>query len=376
MALQRPARRCHPAPPRDEPPEDGAGSLASQLQRRVHVTVEGGQQQAVLLRDGRMPRFPGRHRLPGPVDLSREGVQIGQIHVGQREVRAADGGDLVRVTERAGGHSGRLSPDDERLAVVFGDNVQLPDLFVGTLRVRARVTVSGNDAFFDHPLVAPEIVSFDHPDGGPLWAALFGPEEPAAEHPAVLHIHGGGYRQFAHRGWSVYGWALHLGLVNYLVQQGYTVLDFDYRGSAGYGRGYRTDIAGAMGMSDVDVDAAAARWLADEHGVDPGRIGIYGVSYGGFMTLMAQFRYPGVFAAGIARAPVTDWAHYNDPWTSRILGLPHENPEAYRRSSPIHHADGLRTPCSSPTDWWTTTSTSRTPPGWCSASSSWSRTSR
>ena len=59
------------------------------------------------------------------------------------------------------------------------------------------------------------------------------------------------------------------------------------------------------------------------------------------MTLMSQFRYPGVFAAGIARAPVTDWAHYSDGWTSRILGVPHENAEAYRRSSPIYYAEGL-----------------------------------
>jgi dipeptidyl aminopeptidase/acylaminoacyl peptidase len=75
--------------------------------------------------------------------------------------------------------------------------------------------------------------------------------------------------------------------------------------------------------------------------VDPGRIGIYGVSYGGFLTLTSLFRYPGVFSAGVARAAVTDWAHYSDGWTSRILGVPHENPEAYRRSSPIYYAEGL-----------------------------------
>jgi len=139
----------------------------------------------------------------------------------------------------------------------------------------------------------------------------------------------------------VYGWAQHLGLINYLVQQGYTVLDFDYRGSAGFGRDYRTDIARSMGIKDADGAVAAAHYLVDERGIDPARIGIFGVSYGGFMTLMAQFRYPGVFAAGIARAAVTDWAHYSDQWTSRILGVPHEAPEAYELSSPIYYADGL-----------------------------------
>ena len=147
---------------------------------------------------------------------------------------------------------------------------------------------------------------------------------------------------FAHRGWSVYGYGTHLGFLHYLLEQGYTVLDFDYRGSAGFGRDYRTDIARSMGIKDVDGAVAAAQYLVDAHGIDETRIGLYGVSYGGFMTLMAQFRYPGVFAAGISRAPVTDWAHYSDGWTSRILGVPHEDPEAYRRSSPIYYAEGLQ----------------------------------
>ena len=256
----------------------------------------------------------------------------------------ADGGSMRRLTDVPGRHVGYLSPDGSRLATVFGDNVSLPDIYLGPLvreAERTRITTSGSDAYFRHPLVKPEIVSFKHPDGGPLWAALYRPATPNPERAAVLHIHGGGYRQFAHRGWSVYGYATHLGFLHYLLEQGYTVLDFDYRGSAGFGRDYRTDIARSMGIKDVDGAVAAAKYLVNEHGIDSTRIGLYGVSYGGFMTLMAQFRYPGVFAAGISRAPVTDWAHYSDRWTSRILGVPHEDPEAYRRSSPIYYAEGL-----------------------------------
>ena len=257
----------------------------------------------------------------------------------------ATGGELVRLTTKPGRHVGRLSPDGTQLAVVYGESVQLPDLFLRRAAPAAeerRITVSGADAFYEHRLIRPEIVSFTHPDGGPLWASLFKPERPNAERAAVVHIHGGGYRQFAHRGWTVYGYALHLGFINYLLQQGYTVLDFDYRGSAGFGRDYRTDITRSMGIKDTDGAVAGARYLVREHGIDSTRIGIYGVSYGGFLTLMSQFRYPGVFAAGIARAAVTDWAHYSDGWTSRILGVPSEDPDAYRRSSPIYYADGLQ----------------------------------
>jgi dipeptidyl aminopeptidase/acylaminoacyl peptidase len=79
-----------------------------------------------------------------------------------------------------------------------------------------------------------------------------------------------------------------------------------------------------------------------EHGVDPKRIGIYGGSYGGFITLMAMFTQPDVFAAGAALRPVTDWAHYNHGYTSNILNVPQEDTEAYKKSSPIYFAEGLK----------------------------------
>jgi dipeptidyl aminopeptidase/acylaminoacyl peptidase len=254
------------------------------------------------------------------------------------------GGELTRLTSRPGRNTGFLSPDGDRLAVVHSASLQLPDLFLQDplpSSLETRITVSGTDNFFQHDWVEPEVVSFPHPDGKPVWAGLYKPRKPAPERPAVLHIHGGGYRQFSHRGYSVYGYGLHLGLLSYLVQSGYTVLDLDYRGSAGFGRDYRTDIYRSMGDKDVESAVAGAEYLVREHGIERSRIGIYGVSYGGFLTLMSQFRHPGVFAAGVANAAVTDWAHYQDLWTGRILNRPHEDPEAYRRSSPIYYADGL-----------------------------------
>jgi dipeptidyl aminopeptidase/acylaminoacyl peptidase len=122
----------------------------------------------------------------------------------------------------------------------------------------------------------------------------------------------------------------------------YAVLDLDYRGSSGYGRDCRTAIYRNMGGKDIDSAVAAANWLTEKHGIDSRRIGIYGGSYGGFFTLMALFKHPGVFAAGAALYPVTDWAHYNHPYTSNILNQPFEDDEAFRRSSPIYFADGLK----------------------------------
>ncbi|MDH3732024.1 MAG: prolyl oligopeptidase family serine peptidase [Gemmatimonadota bacterium] len=258
--------------------------------------------------------------------------------------RMADGGGpLIPLTRGEGRNEGWLSPDGERLALIRSTATNLPDLFLDPMDGEAPhpITESGTESFRALTLAEPEIVSFPHPDGDLIWAALYTPDTPLPDRPAVIHVHGGGYRQFAHRGWSVYGWALHVGFLNYLVQQGFTVLDFDYRGGAGFGRDYRADIARSMGLKDADGVAAAAEWLARERGIDSTRIGMHGVSYGGFLTLMTLFRHPGIVTAGIARASVTDWAHYSDGWTSRILGVPHEDPEAYERSSPIYWADGL-----------------------------------
>src|SRR5690606_24586270 len=157
---------------------------------------------------------------------------------------------------------------------------------------------------------------------------------------AVLFVHGAGYLQNAHRGWSSYYREY---MFNHLLaSQGYVVLDVDYRGSAGYGRDWRTAIYRHMGGRDLADYVDAAQWLVRREGVDSTRVGIYGGSYGGFITLMGLFTQPDVFRSGAALRAVTDWAHYNHGYTSRILNRPQDDPEAYRRSSPIYFAEGLR----------------------------------
>jgi len=126
------------------------------------------------------------------------------------------------------------------------------------------------------------------------------------------------------------------------MDAGYTVLDIDYRASAGYGRDWRTGIYRFMGGKDLEDHVDAAKWLVSTQGVNAKKIGIYGGSYGGFITLMALFTTPDTFAAGAALRPVTDWAHYNHGYTSNILNEPQKDAEAYRKSSPIYHAQGLK----------------------------------
>jgi dipeptidyl aminopeptidase/acylaminoacyl peptidase len=251
------------------------------------------------------------------------------------------GGERRRLTEAVGRHDGVWSPDGARIAVLHSTANRPPELYLQDARPGARpqrLTESTTPAFRAYDWRVPEIVTFRASDGTDVPARLYRPERPNGA--AVVFVHGAGYLQNVHRWWSSYEreYMFH----NLLADRGYTVLDIDYRGSAGYGRDWRTAVYRHMGGRDLQDQVDGARYLVREHGVDPARIGIYGGSYGGFLTLMAMFTEPEVFAAGAALRPVTDWAHYNHGYTGRILNLPQDDPEAYRRSSPIYFAEGLR----------------------------------
>jgi dipeptidyl aminopeptidase/acylaminoacyl peptidase len=193
--------------------------------------------------------------------------------------------------------------------------------------------------------IVPEIVEIPSSHtGGVIYAKLYRAPDAAASaaRPAVLFVHGAGYLQNVHLKYPYYfrEQMFH----NLLAQRGYVVLDMDYRASAGYGRAWRTSIYRQMGHPELEDLLDGKRWLAAHASVDPNRVGIYGGSYGGFMTLMALFRAPGEFAAGAALRPVTDWMQYDHNYTSAILNDPQIDPIAYARSSPIEFADGLRDP--------------------------------
>jgi dipeptidyl aminopeptidase/acylaminoacyl peptidase len=252
-------------------------------------------------------------------------------------------GRRTRLTQDEGRQDVVMSPDGRTLAVVHSVANRPPELFLRANRPRApgrAVTESPTAAWRAFPWIRPEIVMIPASDGVPVPARFYRPAGAPANGAAVVFVHGAGYLQNVHKWWSSYyrEYMFH----HLLAARGYHVLDLDYRGSAGQGRAWRTAVYRHMGGRDLDDQVDAARWLVRTGGVDSARIGIYGGSYGGFITLMAMFTRPGVFAAGAALRPVTDWAHYNHPYTARILNEPQADSVAYRRSSPIHFAEGLR----------------------------------
>lgn len=268
-----------------------------------------------------------------------------EIHPGEQHLyrMSVKGGERIRLTQQSGAYQVTLSPDEKKIAYLYSTATQPWELYVQDNSETApatQITHSQSPQFQSYPWRDPKVITFRARDGAEVYARLYEAKGKSGKKPAVVFVHGAGYLQNAHKWWSSYfrEYMFH----NFLVDNGYTVLDMDYRGSAGYGRDWRTGIYRHMGGKDLEDQVDGAAWLVKNQGVDPKRIGIYGGSYGGFITLMAMFTTPDVFQSGAALRPVTDWAAYNHGYTSNILNEPQTDSIAYRRSSPIYYAEGLK----------------------------------
>jgi dipeptidyl aminopeptidase/acylaminoacyl peptidase len=273
-----------------------------------------------------------------------------EVHPGEQHFYRlpVTGGSAERITTLTGSNQVSLSPDEKWIAILHSYSNKPWELYLqpnmpanNTKSKPQQITTLAQSAEFrSYPWRDPELITFTARDSARVYARLFRPAQPHANKPAVIFVHGAGYLQNAHKWWSTYfrEYLFH----NLLADNGYTVLDIDYRGSAGYGRDWRTGIYRYMGGKDLDDIEDGARYLVQQCGVNPQHIGLYGGSYGGFITLMALFTKPRIFEAGAALRPVTDWAHYNHGYTSNILNEPFSDSIAYRRSSPINFAAGLQ----------------------------------
>jgi dipeptidyl aminopeptidase/acylaminoacyl peptidase len=272
-----------------------------------------------------------------------------EVHPGERHLYtlSLDGGNRTRITSMTGSNEAEVSPDESTLGIIYSYSTKPPEVYIAanTPGAQARqITTTPTEEWRSFKWIDPKVITFKARDGVDVYARLFTPEMVGAKRdpsrPGVVFVHGAGYLQNAHKFWSTYfrEYMFH----NLLASRGYVVLDVDYRASSGYGRDWRTAIYRHMGGKDLEDIVDGARYLTTAERVDPKRIGVYGGSYGGFITLMAMFTTPDAFAAGAALRPVTDWARYNHGYTSNILNVPQKDAEAYRKSSPIYFADGLK----------------------------------
>jgi dipeptidyl aminopeptidase/acylaminoacyl peptidase len=256
------------------------------------------------------------------------------------------GGPLQRVTQLAGVEHFVLQESGRQLLVVHSSAYVPTQISIvnadGSGKPRA-LSDTRTAEYKAMTWIAPEIVQVPSTHGGGvIYGKLYRDPSAAAAgtRPGVLFVHGAGYLQDVHLHYPYYFREQMFN--NLLAHRGYAVLDLDYRASQGYGRDWRTAIYRQMGHPELEDMLDGKQWLAAHAGVDAKRVGVYGGSYGGFMTLMALFRAPGEFAAGAALRPVTDWMQYEHQYTSEILNEPQIDPIAYEQSSPIEFAAGLK----------------------------------
>ena len=287
--------------------------------------------RAQLSKDGRQFLIHANKEHPGVFNLYRVNI---------------NGSGWTSITsESEGRYDAVWSPDESTIAAIYSLANQTAELYIRKADEKSawkQITQSTTEDFRKYSWRKPEFRTFKAADGADVHARVYRPANGTGNKAAVIFVHGAGYLQNAHKHWSTYyrEYMFH----QFLSDNGYTVLDIDYRGSAGYGRDWRTGIYRHMGGKDLSDHVDAIPFLVSEYGVDPERIGIYGGSYGGFITLMALFQHPGTFACGAALRSVTDWAHYNHGYTANILNTPEEDSIAYLRSSPIYFAENLADP--------------------------------
>lgn len=272
--------------------------------------------------------------------LSGNKVHPGITHFYKLDVNA---GVLTQLTSMKGGNIVTLSPDEKWLAISYSYMNKPWELYLQPNKAGAKaiqITKSTSAEFDSYAWREPDLVSFRNRYGNEVFARVYPSKNPHPNHPAVVFVHGAGYLQNVHYWWSQYFREYMFN--NMLADHGYTVIDIDYTASSGYGRAHRTGIYRHMGGKDLTDQVDGVKMLTEQYQVNPKHVGLYGGSYGGFITLMALFTEPDVFASGGALRSVTDWAHYNHGYTSNILNEPAHDELAYKRSSPIYFAQGLK----------------------------------
>jgi dipeptidyl-peptidase-4 len=252
---------------------------------------------------------------------------------------------IERISEEAGLHSIAMSPDARVYVDNFNSVSQPPQVSLHSADGKLITYLLENSLNEHHP-DAPYLADNSIPDFGVLTAAdgqtlhyrLFKPAhfDPAQRYSAIVDVYGGPGVQRVTNSWTGSSFT------QILTRAGYVVFQLDNRGSAFRGTAFQAPIHNKLGEVEVADQVLGARWLGSQPFVDSSRIGVWGWSYGGYMTLMLMFKAPEVFRAGIAGAPVTDWVLYDTHYTERYLDRPQDNAAGYAASSVLPYAKDLK----------------------------------
>jgi dipeptidyl aminopeptidase/acylaminoacyl peptidase len=317
----------------------------SGFQHLYAVSLDGGDLKQITKGDWEVHNDPFSHSPQWIGDYLYYSSTMQSTTERQFYRTKADGSTAPeRLSAHEGLNIGWLSEDGKERALLEADMKNPFDLYVNG----ERVTKSPLPEFYQTKWAESRFFTYPSPeDHKPVSARLllppgYNPDDPnQTPRAAVIYIHGSGYATSVLKQWGSYQ-ELRFVFNNYLAQEGYPVLEMDYRGSTNYGRDWRSGVYLNMGGPDLEDVLGGVEYLRNLKNIDMSRLGIWGWSYGGFMTAMAMFRAPDVFKAGAAFSGVYDWANYNANYTDERLTSPAENPEAYHRSSPIYFSNQLR----------------------------------
>jgi dipeptidyl-peptidase-4 len=249
------------------------------------------------------------------------------------------GGEPVRLTSERGVHVTQVSPKAGVYVDIHSARDRAPKAVVRDMTgaILGALPVP-EDKEIDALKVRPrEMVSFKGPSGDTLYGALLAPRDakPGDKHPVIVHVYGGPGVQTVLDMWSPSLFWQHL------ADRGFVVFQMDNRGSTGRGPAFEHPIANRLGKVEMEDQLAGVAYLKTLPYVDGSRMGIYGASYGGFMTALAMFDAPGVFQVGVSAAPVTEWQLYDTAYTERYMGTPKGNAAGYDASDLTKKVGGL-----------------------------------
>jgi dipeptidyl-peptidase 4 len=250
-----------------------------------------------------------------------------------------NGKDRTLISREPGTHEISMSPTADYYLDSFSSSAQPPrsDLYSSSGEKWSSFRAAKSSAD-EYALQPQEIVQLKAQDGTLLYGRLTRPANfhPGEKYPAVVMVYGGPGVQTVLNAWDGADWS------QALAARGFVIWQLDNRGSSGRGHAFETPLYRRFGKTELADQLEGVRYLVAQGFVDPARVGIYGWSYGGFLTLYSLLNAPDVFRAGIAGAPVTNWRNYDTIYTERYLGLPSENPDGYRASSPVDYAANLK----------------------------------
>jgi dipeptidyl-peptidase-4 len=253
-----------------------------------------------------------------------------------------DGSTVTRITRADGSHGVNMAPDAAHFVDTWSTAMTPPrqDLVRADGSLVLAINENKVPQLADYHLSPVEFFTVRGADGTELNAMMIKPPEFDAKrkYPVLVYTYGGPHAQIVRNAWGGANFLWH----QLMAQKGYLIFGLDNRGSSGRGKAFETAIYRNLGKNELGDQLAGVAWLKSQPYVDGARIGIWGWSYGGYMTCFAMLNAADTFKAGFAGAPVTDWRQYDTIYTERYMGRPQDNPDGYRDSSPVHQAAKLK----------------------------------